>query len=265
MSAYASSGQEQATKFLDAPSSWNHARGQIFICCAKPSSGKLVPASYHDLEKDTYFSQQEFTGGLQVCVIVRYTESPIGAYDEVLWIPGTFKLPGPDHETYRATRAYVSTVDSVYNGRKNWNVPKKCAKFEFTPSEEGSHLPYSRITISPCDQQEPFIQLNLEPTLSKFLPFLPIDTKFVPIGLNFDFPPLPESQCGKDDGLIGTSNWQRVHLRLSGRAGIVKATGSVVGDGNFYPELGNKKYWLWLRDATIQIQGKPIYLGKQVS
>ncbi|KAH1416257.1 hypothetical protein KXX32_009939, partial [Aspergillus fumigatus] len=116
---------EEPTRYPDAPSTWDNARGHIFMCFAWPSSaGGPPPASYHDLEEKSDFANQTFIGGLQACVIVRYLESPIGEYDELLWIPGAFKNPWSGKQTYRATRAYVSTGASLYNGRKNWNVPK---------------------------------------------------------------------------------------------------------------------------------------------
>jgi hypothetical protein len=39
-----------------------------------------------------------------------------GGYDELLWIPGAFQNPWSGEQTYRATRAYVSTGVSLYNG-----------------------------------------------------------------------------------------------------------------------------------------------------
>lgn len=39
-----------------------------------------------------------------------------GEYDELLWIPGAFQNPWSGKQTYQATRAYVSTGASLYNG-----------------------------------------------------------------------------------------------------------------------------------------------------
>ncbi|KAH2446050.1 hypothetical protein KXW63_008598, partial [Aspergillus fumigatus] len=241
-------------QYPDAPSTWDNARGHIFMCFARPSSAtEPPPASYHDLEEKSQFANQTFIGGLQVCVIVRYLESPIGGYDELLWIPGAFENPWSGEQTYRATRAYVSTGVSLYNGRKNWNVPKICAKFEFTPSVSG-HLPYTRIAVSPYDGKEPFVELNLEPTLFKSRPFLPINTRYIPINFSFDFPPLPQ---GEEEGLVGTCEWKRVLLEISGRAGMAKVKGTT-GDGIHYPRLKNGPYWLWVKDARIRIKGAQV-------
>lgn len=60
-------------------------------------------------------------------MFVDYTESPVGPYRELLFIP----------EAHRALRGhclsihkiYVSSQDSVVNGRRNWGIPKELAAF----------------------------------------------------------------------------------------------------------------------------------------
>ncbi|PYH29928.1 uncharacterized protein BO87DRAFT_410177 [Aspergillus neoniger CBS 115656] len=236
MSKAVLSAPEEPTRYPDAPSTWYNARGHIFMCFGWPSSaGGPPPASYHDLEEKSQFANQTFIGGLQVCVIVQYLESPIGEYDELLWIPGAFQNPWTGKQTYRATRAYVSMAASLYNGRKNWNVTRICTKFEFTPSE-------------------PFMELDFEPILFKSRPFLPINTKYIPIDFSFDFPPLPQSE---EEGLVGTCEWKRVLLEISGKAGMVRVKGTT-GDGINYPRLNNGGYWLWVKDAKIRIEGAQV-------
>ncbi|KAB8069681.1 hypothetical protein BDV29DRAFT_161200 [Aspergillus leporis] len=110
MSAIVLPTPEEPARYQDAPSTWDNARGHIFMCFARPSSARgPPPASYHDLVDKSQFANQIFIGGLQVCVIVRYLESLIGEYDELLWITGAFENPWSGKRTYRATRAYVST------------------------------------------------------------------------------------------------------------------------------------------------------------
>jgi hypothetical protein len=70
--------EEPTHRYPDAPSTWDNARGHIFMCFAWPSSARgLPPASYHDLEEKSHFVNQTFIGGLQVYVIICYMESPI--------------------------------------------------------------------------------------------------------------------------------------------------------------------------------------------
>ncbi|KAE8372669.1 hypothetical protein BDV26DRAFT_285759 [Aspergillus bertholletiae] len=236
------------------PSPWKDLHGDIFMCFAWPPQSKKPPtASYHDLEANVSFSDQIYSGGIQACIIVHYYDSPVGPYDELLWIPGRFELAKSEGEkTYRATRVYVSSKGSVFNGRNNWNVPKALAKFEFTGPKMG-HLPYSCITISSYCGKEPFLRLNLEPMFFKSRPFLPLDTKYIPISFKFDFPPLPESSNMRVDARIGTSGWQSVHVRISGRAGLVKACGTM-GDGFHFPKL-EQRHWFWMKNAVIWIEG----------
>jgi hypothetical protein len=98
------------------------------------------------------------------------------------------------------------------------------------------------------------VELNLEPILFNSRPFLPINTKYIPINFSFDFPPLPQSE---EEGLVGTCEWKRVLLEISGRAGMVKVKGTT-GDGIHYPRLENGAYWLWVKDARIRIEGAQV-------
>lgn len=49
-------------------------------------------------------------------MIVRYKETPVGPYDEVIWMPGYFEVPGTGRKHARITRIYVSSLESVFNG-----------------------------------------------------------------------------------------------------------------------------------------------------
>lgn len=51
--------------------------------------------------------------------IVRYSDTPVGAYDELLLIPGNFEVPSAKERgkaRLRITRDYVSQRDTCYNG-----------------------------------------------------------------------------------------------------------------------------------------------------
>lgn len=57
--------------------------------------------------------------------VIRYTESPVGPYDELVLIPGSFEYFVDDGDNFRKrrnlriTRIYVSQKDTCYNGRKS--------------------------------------------------------------------------------------------------------------------------------------------------
>ncbi|RAL06777.1 uncharacterized protein BO97DRAFT_379728, partial [Aspergillus homomorphus CBS 101889] len=169
-------------------------------------------------------------------------------YDELLWIPGAFRHPGNGKQAYRSTRAYVSKPLAVHSGRKNWNVPKACAGFEFT-SAQSANFPYSRITVSPYRGGEPFLDLTFQSTFFS-RPFVTLNSRYFPLNLDFDFPPLPDDPNNSSEGLVGTSEWRRVHLEVAGKAGIAKASGTL-GDGKSLPCFGERAHWIWLKQAHI--------------
>lgn len=98
-----------------------------------PFSEEPIPlpdASYADLEKGTPADLSDrFHGGVGFVMIVRYTTGDAGPYDEIMYVPGLFSRSGardgdkPQYD-FAITRIYVSTDESVANGRRNWGIPK---------------------------------------------------------------------------------------------------------------------------------------------
>jgi hypothetical protein len=66
--------------------------------------------------------------GPSIVMFVDYSESPVGPYRELLYIPGRFDLGAGQH-AWSVTRIYVSSWESVVNGRLNWGIPKDHADF----------------------------------------------------------------------------------------------------------------------------------------
>lgn len=75
-------------------------------------------------------------GGPSVVMFVDYSDSPAGPYRELLYLPGRFTLPD-GRRAWSVTRIYVSTWDSVVNGRLNWGIPKDHAEFSREPDGDG--------------------------------------------------------------------------------------------------------------------------------
>jgi hypothetical protein len=75
-------------------------------------------------------------GNLAIAMFVDYASSPVGPYRELLYIPGRFDFPDGRH--YSITRIYVSTMESVVNGRRNWGIPKDRCDFDFRYGDDGS-------------------------------------------------------------------------------------------------------------------------------
>lgn len=70
-----------------------------------------------------------------VVAFVEYSESQVGPYRELLFIPGTFRFG--KRRLPSITKIYVSTRASVDNGRRNWGIPKELADFEVDDGRDG--------------------------------------------------------------------------------------------------------------------------------
>ncbi len=59
--------------------------------------------------------------------IIRYSDTPVGTYDELALLPGYFNGVGPEgkkRKDLRVTGIWVSQEATLMNGRRNWNIPK---------------------------------------------------------------------------------------------------------------------------------------------
>ncbi|MBZ9753386.1 hypothetical protein K7W42_21360 [Deinococcus sp. HMF7604] len=66
-------------------------------------------------------------------LLLRYAASPVGPYDEVMWV--TLGAPSPAGPRPQVTRIAVGTPQSVTWGRANWGIPKTLARFEWQGSQ----------------------------------------------------------------------------------------------------------------------------------
>jgi hypothetical protein len=64
-------------------------------------------------------------------LFVRYLDSNVGPYDELLWLDAWGRSLGT-RRRHTVSRIYVSTEASVFNGRVNWGIPKELATFSVT-------------------------------------------------------------------------------------------------------------------------------------
>jgi hypothetical protein len=80
----------------------------------------ILDHAYAPLEAASGFASPQasgaFKGGLGMMQIVRYHDSPVGPYDELLLVPGYFEVPGTKKQMVRVTRIYVSQKDTCWNG-----------------------------------------------------------------------------------------------------------------------------------------------------
>lgn len=114
---------------IDAPAPWT-LRGRGYILAVK------MPA---DALADCPFTPTALRGSLRsplsLAMLVDYAESPAGPYQELLFIPGTFDFNGQRHPSI--SRIFVSTMDSVINGRRNWGIPKDRCDFQIDWQDDG--------------------------------------------------------------------------------------------------------------------------------
>ena len=76
----------------------------------------------------TEFHQKyDFKGIIGAVMLVDYHSSPVGSYQELLFIPGMFRFT--ESIAFNISKIYVSTYESVYNGIQNWGIPKEIAGF----------------------------------------------------------------------------------------------------------------------------------------
>ncbi|RFU36332.1 hypothetical protein B7463_g60, partial [Scytalidium lignicola] len=212
-----------------APGPWKlKATTYTFFTFRTAKQAQMLPPSFlfSPLERASDFAKGEALGGLGMVQVIRYSESPVGPYDELLVVPGKYEYEAsvPDKKdgmkterrsNLRLTRIYVSTRESCYNGRKNWNIPKHLARFSFKTLPDNS----VHISIHPYDTGSspnevapaaiPFFSAVYKPIRyspnfamsTRWLSFLGIDGHLVQ-------PPLPAGEGGGHQGeLPSTERW----------------------------------------------------------
>jgi len=120
--------------------------GSLPAVTLKPAPWQLHASAYvlavrmpEDVLDHDSFVPQELIGrrrGETAFVLyVDYQTANCGPYHELLVAPAVFDFGQGDHYP-TITRIYVSTYDSVVNGRINWGIPKDRADFERRPGKD---------------------------------------------------------------------------------------------------------------------------------
>ncbi|KAJ0423277.1 hypothetical protein BJY00DRAFT_310407 [Aspergillus carlsbadensis] len=173
----------------------------------------LPPGAYHPFETIHPEALQKLPSGksqfregwLKAVMIVRYEETDVGPYDELILIPGRAVNPHSGKAELRISTIYVSTDASVWNGRRNWNIPKHRAVFDFKPVGKSDlelrvyHPPDSPAPLNP---KVPFFSALLK---GSALPRIPVP-RITP--LSIVQPPLLKSRwpAGIQDATIATDD-----------------------------------------------------------
>ncbi|QIZ83624.1 acetoacetate decarboxylase family protein [Bermanella marisrubri] len=117
-----------------------------------------------------------FNGGLGTLMLVDYQQSNVGPYQELLLIPGRLRLDRRGY--FHIPQIYVSSQDSIDNGRKNWGIPKRLATFKMeqkagyeeiiVTSQEGSK---GRFQFKPKGPRVPFTTALLPKAFKRLIQF----------------------------------------------------------------------------------------------
>ncbi|KAH7335863.1 hypothetical protein B0J17DRAFT_668182 [Rhizoctonia solani] len=225
----------------------------IFSAIPLPWQAKKLPQGALDVQEAS--SLQEFRatyqGGLGVIQLTRFHSSPVGPYDELIYIPGqmSYKVGGSSASGRSITQIYVSSFAALVNGRRIWNTPKHLARFQFipeTPSDPNSPIiasvyPSLADLPSPEFSPDPMFRARLVP--SRYLPSFPLNLSKFPRAL-FPMrvlqPPLTNP--------IGTEKWMTVEVKNSGYVRLMypePGLGGRYGDGIRCPDLESMGIGLW--------------------
>jgi hypothetical protein len=119
------------------------------------------------------FSGQEVSG-IGGFIIARYDNSPVGPYNELLYIPGRHKVEGKS--SFFISKIYVDSIDSVVSGQANWGIPKELA--DISIEKQGKN-----IEVKASFEGAPFFDASITHGRVSF----PVTTKLIPIPLHQDW------------------------------------------------------------------------------
>lgn len=119
------------------------------------------------------FSGEE-VAGLGGFIIARYDESPVGPYNELLYIPGRHKIDGKS--SFFISKIYVDSMESVVSGQANWGIPKELADIGIV--QKGKSIEVKASVENQC---------FFEAIISQGRFSFPVTTKLIPIPLHQDW------------------------------------------------------------------------------
>jgi len=181
--------------------------------------------------------RSQWKGGLAHVVLVRYEDSPVGPYDELIMLSGGWSSPYEKRTSSRITNIYVSTHQSIWNGRRNWNIPKHLARFEFVPT--GSRTSTFKAFLP--DAEKPFFAASVT---DSYLPGVPLPAFVLNPLIRMVQPPLagdpadesPDEWIAITPAYLG--RWRVAYIRpAETETGLER-----YGDGLQFPQVN--PYWV---------------------
>jgi hypothetical protein len=201
------------------PPPWNLiGRGYIFLL--KP------PRGY----RESAFNQQQCVHfraiPLSVVMLVQYSDSEVGSYNELLYIPAVYlSLSGP---FLNIPVIYVDSEDSLVSGRLNWGIPKNVGRFEFGSDGISKEFCMVRNTSGNL-----IFTAEMEYTSKSF----PLNTAIIPFSFR---------------QFVKRSEY-RFSPSGSGRASVLKS-GVLKGDGLYFPNLSEYKLYMGFRVNPFRLR-----------
>ncbi len=142
------------------------SRAFAFVMRTKSSPTNIPPNPHGGRAKD----EVNFAGGMGFVLLVRYTHSPIGPYNELAVVPGNVEYKG---KRYRhANILYVSTEESVQHGRGIWGLPKNLARFDWSVDPSGVET----VAVTLPNHTDPFFRVKVQTSGWK----IPFSTSWLP-------------------------------------------------------------------------------------
>jgi len=168
------------------------------------------------------FLNYSFKGGFGAIMIVDYLDSNLGPYQELLFIPGKFNHNKKKY--YSITKIFVSSMESVVNGRNNWGIPKQLADFKYNNDFTDISVDIEGINIFNFSSDFDFFKI-------------PVNTKL------FSFP------------LLQRLNKKDYYTKFKGK-GFAKfsKTKTIESNPELFPDINNKKRIASFRIENFDIQ-----------
>lgn len=110
-------------------------------------------------------------GGTGYVMFVDYSQSDAGPYYELLYIPGSLSFG--KKRLLSISKIYVSSWDSVVNGRENWGIPKEHCDFQVRYGANGVD------EVRLVRDGQVIVELAFKPRLFR----LPFDGRLIPARL----------------------------------------------------------------------------------
>lgn len=180
----------------------------------------------------------------------------------------TYKVGNSTISGLSITRIYVSSAASVVNGRRNWNIPKHLARFEFTPETPSDPLSPLTVSVYPATSTSPEPEFASEPAFrarlapSRRLPNFPVTVNLGVFPRAILDPRLFQAPLsgvpgyGHGSPIVSTEQWCSIESTYKGQPRIMypepALDGGKFGDGIGFPDVKPLSVGLWWPQAEIK-------------